>query len=222
MNNISWKKHNRRLFAPYILLGALFALALFTWIGSEWGLHIRNLMSADGVRWFVSNIMENIEEGPIALILLLMMTVAAVQESGLWSFLWGGRSLKRKRAFSLTVVVAIIMFLLLAGLTIGGNGVLLSPFGTIDDSPLMAGIGGLILFSLVVLADVFGYTSGRFSGMMDIITANVSVIRRFSYYFLGYVMAAELCACLYFSGMLNDDVWWCKLVEIALYLLPLC
>lgn len=222
MNKDGWKRRKRRLFAPYLLIGAMVALALFTWIGSEWGLPIRNLMSADGVRWFVSNILENIEEGPIVVILLLMMTIGSVQESGLWSFIRGGRSLKRRRAFSLTILVAAILTLLLFGLTVWGDGVLLSPFGTLKDSPLMAGLLGLVLIALIVLSNVFGYTSGRFSGMVDVITADVSVIRRLSHYFLGYVLAAELCACLYFSGILREDVWWCKLVEVALYLLPLC
>ena len=222
MSKSRFMQKDRRLLAPVVLAGAMVAFGIFTWIGSSWGLNVRNLLSADGVRWFTGNIVNNIEEGPIGLILLLMMTLGAVQESGLWSSMLRGGTLKQHRALSVTILIAVVLFVVLFLLTIGGNGVLMSPFGTIAGSPFLAGLVGLVLIGLILLADVFGYTSGRFGGMTDIIIADVSVIRRLSYYFAGYVLAAEFCACLYFSGVLSDGKWWSTLVEIILYLLPLC
>lgn len=211
----------RRLLAPILLLSAIIVLALLSWIGNAWGWHINNLVSADGIRWIVSNITDNIEDGPIGLILLLMMAYSALIESGLLRMLRGRWTLKQRRALTLTTVVAILLLTLLLCLTFLGSGILLSPFGGLASSPLLDGILALFLVAVIILSDTFGYASGRFEGLADMIYADVYLIHHRSYYFMGYVLAAELCGCLRFAGLLDNDSFWSIPAQIALYLIPL-
>ena len=75
----------------YLLL--LLLLVLFSWVGSAYGLMLPdgallpNLLGPDSVRYFVRHGIEHISAAPVVEVLLLVLMVGAVGQSGLWSHL---------------------------------------------------------------------------------------------------------------------------------------
>lgn len=210
----------KRRIVPVLLL-VLFLLAIISWIGSTWGWGMRNLVSADGIRWFVSNFIINIKESPVGVMFLTLLAIGAVNKSGMLVMFSRKWSLKQKRAFSITLLVAVLIVLLVLGLTFVGDGVLLSPFGSVENSPLLEGLIWIILVSLILLANIFGYTSGRFMTLADMLKADTSMICSGRYDFVVYIMVAEICGCISFTGLLPNSIWG-NFAQLFLYLLPFC
>lgn len=210
----------KRRVVPLIML-AWVVLAIFSWLGSMWGWGVKNLISPDGIRWMASNFIINIKQSPIGVVLLTLLAIGAVQKSGMWSMLSHKWSLKQKRAMSITLLVASLILLLVLGLTFIGDGVLLSPFGSISNSPLSDGLIWIIYVAVILLANIFGYTSGRFMTLADMLAADTSFIRSGKYDFLVYVMIAELCGCITFVGLLPDSIWN-NFTQLFMYLFPFC
>ena len=62
------------------------ALALFSWIGSIYGLgEVQSLLSAEGIRWVLGHVVENYVQSPVlGIVLILFMGVGIVFRSGLY------------------------------------------------------------------------------------------------------------------------------------------
>ena len=92
------------------------ALALFSWIGSIYGLgEVQSLLSAEGIRWVLGHVVENYVQSPVlGMVLILFMGLGIVRCSGLYDAVkrFAGRnklvSRKERRALTLSVGVGML------------------------------------------------------------------------------------------------------------------
>lgn len=177
------------LYFPLVLLLALPVVAVVSWIFSIYfDMDVKSLLNSDGIRWAVSNGVNNLGDAPIVGVMLTMVCLGVLWESGLvgtastvvremkWSE--SGVSLKQRRAlmlsigvFELIIVVFLIMFLMPGAL-------LLSAFGTFEASALSDGWVGLVALLIIIVSNVFGYSSGKLVKLSDFINAHTCVISR--------------------------------------------
>lgn len=216
---------------PLLYLLGILVLAIVSWIGSVYGLDVHNLLSGEGLRWCVSNVLANFRHAPLAEILLALLALGILTESGfcrtLIDFLHPHHSLrdislKRQRAFQLSLLAVILCIALTLSLTFFNNSLLLSAFGTFVGSALQHGLFPLLLLLLMVVGVVFGTTSGRFLTAADLIHAAGWLLSRVADYFLTLFLAAQLVGCLTFvlptpAGHAAPMM----LVSAILYLVPL-
>ena len=68
---------------PSIIFILYLCLAIFSWLGSvyAWG-NMQNMLSADGLRWMVAMVLENVKHSPVIEVLLGTMTLSTLTESG--------------------------------------------------------------------------------------------------------------------------------------------
>lgn len=115
----------------------------------------------------------------------------------------GRISLKQKRALqitSITLAVHVSLFVLLLLLP---NASLLSAFGEFSHSPLQKGWFGLMMMIVILIGNVYGYTSGAFVNLHDFIKAHVLIFKTVAPYFIILFVASQFVCCLDFSNMLS-------------------
>ncbi len=154
------------------------AVALCSWIISTHGGEARTLCSADGLRWAFSHFVSNISAAPWAELLLGIITVGIVTQSGILHSMSSQATLKQKRALSLALLVLLVEGVVLLCLLLPPAGVLLSPLGTITHSPLVRGWYGMLCLAVVVVSNVFALSSGRFVSLADTVEAHVALLHR--------------------------------------------
>ncbi|MCH5177620.1 MAG: AbgT family transporter, partial [Prevotellaceae bacterium] len=145
---------------PFLLLILIALLTILSWIGNVYGMDVQNLLSADGIRWAVGNILPNFNAAPIVATLISMMTLSIVIESDLLPVIAScfthrrrsRRTLKQRRAFQYAAIVFVAGILLILALTLPVGSVLLSAFGTFEGSPLQDGLYPLLLLLLFLSA----------------------------------------------------------------------
>ena len=157
---------------------------------------MQNLLSSEGIRWAVTNMMQNFRKAPLTEIMLFVFTASLIVESGVTSVLSRRTTLKQRRAGQVTIVVFLVSFAMLAVLTIMPDSLLLSSFGTLSHSPLLYGAYPIVLCILTFCSITYGYLSGRFLGPTDILKATTVLPVRIIGYFVAVLFAAQLVACL--------------------------
>lgn len=225
---IFWKVLFHQL--PLILLLAIPVVAIYSWVCSLYiDESVRSLLNADGIRWSVSSIMTNLDDAPLTYIGSFLICSGVLLESGFISTIitflrerkWheSSVSLKQRRAFMLTLgmVEAIAAFAVI--LCLFQSSLLLSAFGTIESSPLSRGWFGLLVMLLILIGNVFGYTSGKFVNTVDFINAHTLLLRKCAGYFIVLFISSELIACVKYTGLLSDDAT--IVLSYALYYVPL-
>ena len=92
------------------------AITLLSWVGSiyAWG-NVQSLLSAEGIRWMLSHVVENYVRTPaLGTVLVVLMGVGVGSHSGLYEvflrFCRKGRLLSRKERRSLALSVAVFGF----------------------------------------------------------------------------------------------------------------
>lgn len=162
------------------------------------------MISGDGLRWFVANFMDNIRFSPWDYILMLSLTVSVVKESEIFSFRNKIISLKQKRAYYIVgILLAIIASLVIVCTILPGN-VLLSAFGTFNNSPLQHGLFPIISIFIIVISLVFGFSTGRFASLEEMVRALVALLVNIASYFVSFLVASQLCAIIKFAFLNND------------------
>lgn len=214
------KLKNIAKWIPLLLLMMTVVVIVASWIGNIYDAGWRNLMSEDGIRWSVSQFIPNIEAAPVGLILLILITVSILVESGLLRA-FRRRSLKKNRAMSVTILVFLLLCGLISFMLFLPDAILLSPFGTIAESPFMQGLCGIICLIIIIVSNVYGYSSGRFVHFSDAITAHTIFIMHSASYFVSLILSAELLACLNYTGMIVEGTFAFILTSYILYIVPL-
>lgn len=189
-----------------------------------WG--CKNLMSGDGLRWFVSDFMDNIRHSPWDYILMLSISISILKESEIFNFRNKKIYLKQKKAYFLVgLLIAIIAALIIICYFLPGN-VLLNAFGSFKNSPLQHGLFPIIAIIIIILSLVYGYASGRFTGLDEIIRALVVLLMNISAYFVTFIIASQLYAIVLYSffntdmtGGSNSSVY-CLLIAGCLFYIP--
>lgn len=214
------KLKNIAKWIPLLLMILTVAVIAASWIGNIYDAGWRNLLSADGIRWTVSQFIPNMEKAPVGLIVFILITVSILVESGLLSA-FHRRSLKKNRAMSVTLFVFLLLCGLVSLMLFLPDAILLSPFGTISESPFMEGLCGIICMIIIIASNVYGYSSGRFIHLTDALTAHTIFIMHSAPYFVSLILSAELLACVNYIGMIDEGTFLFKLIAYIIYIVPL-
>ncbi len=195
----------------YLFWGVLIGLVLLlfvSWVLSIYVDGVQGLLTYRGIRWMCVNIVPNFSEVHIAKMLLGLMAMSVLRESGILRTFRSHLSLKQRRALQITGVSVLVVLSLFSLLLLLPNAVLLSAFGSIQHSAFSKGLYGLIACLTIFIGMVYGYTSGRFSTMHDFVHAHVSIFSAMPNYFVMLFFASQFLGCLNFTGilpLLGDD-----------------
>lgn len=202
----------------------LVALLFVSWVLSIYVDGVQGLLTPHGIRWMCANIVPNFASAPLAKMLLGIMALSVLRESGILRTMRRHLSLKQKRALQITAVSSLLLILLFSLLLFLPNAMLLSAFGTVSHSAFSKGFYGLLMCFTIFVGNVYGYTSGRFVTIRDFVQAHVSIFSPLANYFVLLFLASQLVQCLDFTGILplmgdNGQVlFWLKGI---LYNVPL-
>ncbi|MBR3858823.1 MAG: AbgT family transporter [Bacteroidaceae bacterium] len=185
----------------YFLL--IVALVLFSWVGSVYGLMLPdgtllpNLLSGEGVRWFVRHSMDNVSAAPFAEVLLVLLAVGSLRSSGLWHALWHRASLVQRQRHALLValvVLAVCACIVLVGIVPGGN--LLSVTGHIAGGPFASGWPFLLTLMVVFPCVVYGKMCGQWHTSKELYAGLASSVVSHAGCFITLVVASQLVAAI--------------------------
>lgn len=184
----------------YLLLIAI--VVLFSWVGSAYTLPLPdggvlpNLLSGEGMRWFVRHSVDNIAAAPLVEVLLVLISASALHSSGLFdAMIHRERHTARRDRHALRIALVVLVIcacVVLWGITPGGN--LLGVTGHIAGGPFST--GWLFLLTLVVSLPsiVYGWMSGNWHGKREVFAGLSSKIASYAGYFVTLMLASQLVA----------------------------
>lgn len=222
----SAKKLIRSVLRAYVLGTAVLIVLLWlvSWLMGIYIDGVESVLTSNGIRWLVGNLMENFKSMPLAEIICGLMGVSVLRESGIVKLFDGHISLKQKRAIQITAVFIAVFALLFSLLLLLPDAILLSAFGGLDNSPLMKGLYGIVMLFVLLIGNIYGYTSGRFVNLHDFVQAHVSIFHTVSSYFIILFLGCQFVSCLDFSNIFvivgNEDLI-ISISQIVLYYIPL-
>ena len=180
----------------FLLVLAELLLILASWLLSAMPtVHVRSLLSSEGVRWLMGHIAESLSTPILAWILLLGMGYGCLRRSGLLtSFSVPRASLPHRTriaqwslfAFLIAYVVVILL------LTAVPHAILLSATGQLFPSPFSASIVPVVAFGVTMGSIIFGVMSGHFSTFSNIYESLVSGLRSVAPIILFYLLIIQL------------------------------
>jgi p-aminobenzoyl-glutamate transporter AbgT len=204
---------------PLTFFALTVVVTVLSWVGNvyEWG--VNNLLCADGIRWAVANIIYNFTDSPIGEIILLLLGLSVLTESGFLTFWKSAKSIKQKRAMQITIVAIVVYFLTIFCLLFTSHAVLLSAFGTLRESAFQQGAYGLLLLGIIIAGNLYGYFSGTFSSVKDSISAHTSLILRISPYFVTAFVASEFVGSMNYVFEIGDGM--SNFIDFIVFYVPL-
>lgn len=210
-------------YIPVALCLLIIAVAVISWIGAAYGWGCRSVLSQQGIRWAVANIVDNIMRAPWAMVAIITTTVGIVCESRIIQEVNDRKSLRVKRAYMIVAVMIIILIAIVAVLYLLPGNTLLSAFGTFNHSPLQRGLIPLIAIVIDIIAVVFGYASGQFTSLEDVYKAFVSLPINIAQVIIIMLIAPQLIAeCQYvFHDFFLQHPNANFILRITLYYIPL-
>lgn len=203
---------------------ALVIVLFASWVASIYVDGVEGLLTARGIRWMCSSFVSNFAAVHLAEMLLGLMAISVLRESGIIRTIRGHVSLKQKRALQITGVAVLLVLGLFSLLLLLPKAVLLSAFGTFRHSAFSKGFYGLLMCLLIFVGNVYGYTVGRFLSLRDFVHAHVAIFSSVASYFVILLFASQLVGCIEFTGilpLLGDDgtaLFWLRGI---LYNVPL-
>ena len=190
------------------------ALALFSWIGSIYGLgEVQSLLSAEGIRWVLGHVVENYVQSPVlGIVLILFMGMGIVLRSGLYDavkrFVGRNKLLSRKERRALTLAVGVLLLyfaMLVMSMFLPWNlywnitgGWLHSPFskGLVYLLSIGMGLGGM----------VYGYVSDTFRRFSDVVEGMSLLIAERSFTFVSLFFIIQFFSSLEYTRLaMNVD-----------------
>lgn len=242
---------SRWLTGLFLLLWiALFAAALFSWVGSIYGLPVHNLLSTDGLRWLLRSAIPLFLASPLGNVLVVLMGAGPVCHSGLLSAL--GRlivprsssgtqrhknaeavslatpsrlSLRQRRALiaSLTFFTLYVLLVLLC--IFGPHGILLGITGGLAHSPFSEGFPLLLALGLALTGTLYGCFVGKYSFVTGLFQGSCHLFRRMAPALVLLFFSTLLFAVLDYTVLspllsLQPDTTWRIIVESLIYYLP--
>lgn len=224
------KMHSIRLkpFLHAYALAIFFAYAvllLSSWVASIYVDSINALLSPRGIRWMCSSVMDNFSNAPLAVSLMALMAFSVMRKSGICDMSQEHMTMKKKNALRITLAVALVILVLFSLLLFMPNAILLSAFGTISHSAFSHGWPGLLALFVVVVSSVYGYVSGNFSSVGDIIEAHVDLLASSGSVFVCMFLASQFVGAIGYTSVMsslgdNGSIWTSGL-SVVLYYLPL-
>ncbi|MBR1667872.1 MAG: AbgT family transporter [Bacteroidaceae bacterium] len=221
-----YKHYLRRFLQCYFwcIAISLILLLFVSWVLGIYVDGVSGLLTARGIRWLCINIVPNFASVHLAKMLLGLMAISVLRESGIISTYRRHVSLKQKRALQITGVSFLLIVCLFSLLLFLPNAPLLSAFGTFQGSALSKGFYGIFMCLAIFIGNVYGYTSGRFLTMRDFVHAHVSIFSTVANYFVILFLASQLVGCLDYTGilpLLGADATVLYILRGILYNVPL-
>lgn len=179
---------------------------LMSWVVGAYHSDVNNLLEYAGIRWGITHIISNFSALPLATILLLMVTVSVVKESGWLSWLYPKNHplmLKQLRAYTYTNLLLVVIVLVFLFLLFIPDSPLINSFGGLSHSPLSKGWLALLSLLVIFISNVYGYLSGRLVTSADFAFAHTRVLRKFSPAFISLFFLAQIFGCLDYSQLIT-------------------
>lgn len=171
------------------------ALILLSWIitAAKPQLHLRSLLSSEGLRWLFGALTNNLTTPVLTCLLLLGMAHGAVVESGVLNVF---RPSTFRQRFAQRVVIAevVIFLVVILLLTAVPHAVLLSATGVLIPSSFTDGLLPVLAIFVMFVAATYGMISGFQPTVVNVIEAISSGIVRWRWPILLYFLLAELYA----------------------------
>ena len=214
----------------YLLLIAV--VVLFSWVGSIYALLLPdgsvlpNLLSEEGVRWFVRHSIDNVSAAPFVEVMFVLIAIGSLRSSGLLSALFCRSFLtERRHRHALYITLAVWvggLCFVLWGILPGGN--LLSVTGHVAGGPFAS--GWLFLLALVtsVPCIVYGRMSGQWRNSREVFVGLSSEIASCANYFVTLVVASQLLAAMKYvrlPELLGISYTIQRIVALLVYVIPL-
>lgn len=208
---------NSRLSIFFFLMTVV--MALFSWVANiyGWG-DIQSLLSAEGIRWLLGHVVENYVSCPaLGIVLILLMGLGIAVHSGLYGILkrlcQKEKLLSHKERWALTLTMAvwgIYVMLVVASLLLPWN-FMWGITGSWLYSPLSKGFVYVLSIGLGLSGVVYGYVSGNFRRLSDIMTGMSYLIARESSYFVTLFFVTQYFSLLVYMRLpawlhLSDEV----------------
>ena len=190
------------------------ALALFSWIGSIYGLgEVQSLLSAEGIRWVLGLVVENYVQSPVlGIVLILFMGVGIVFRSGLYDAgkRFEGRnkllSRKERRALTLAVGVLLLYFAMLVMSMFLPWNLYWNITGGWLHSPFSKGLVYLLSIGMGLGGMVYGYVSDTFRRLSDVVEGMSSLITERSFTFVSLFFIIQFFSSLEYTRLaMNVD-----------------
>lgn len=161
-----------------LLIGAEVLLILVSWLLSATLTEpVRSLLSAEGLRWYVSNFSDMLMTPLLTWILLVSMSVGCVRESGICQQRFPIDNYRERLALLATSLLLILYIGVILWLTVVPHAILLSATGSLWPSPFSKALVPLLSFGVLLLSAVYGLVTNRFSSLGNVF---ISMVRGLS------------------------------------------
>ena len=185
------------------------ALALFSWIGSIYGLgEVQSLLSAEGIRWVLGHVVENYVQSPVlGIVLILFMGMGIVLRSGLYDAVkrFAGRnkllSRKERRALTLAVGVLLLYFAMLVMSMFLPWNLYWNITGGWLHSPFSKGLVYLLSIGMGLGGMVYGYVSDTFRRFSDVVEGMSLLISERSFTFVSLFFIIQFFSSLEYTHL---------------------
>ena len=195
---------------------------LASWVIGAYDSGVKSILDADGIRWGVTHIVSNFAQLPLATILMFLVTVSVVMESGWLSWINPKNHplmLKQVRAYTYTNLLLIIVFCIFVFLLLIPGTPLLNAFGGFSNSPLLQAWFPLLSLLIIFISNIYGYLSGRLTTSADFAFAHTRLLRKYSPAFVPLFVVAQIGGCLEYSNLFSFDST--SILQSIIYLLML-
>lgn len=185
------------------------ALALFSWIGSIYGLgEVQSLLSAEGIRWVLGHVVENYVLCPaLGIMLVCLMGAGIVFRSGLYEVLMRlcrkekQLSRKERRALSLALMTLGVYALLVTLTLFLPWNFLLGITGAWHHSPFSKGLVYILSLGVGFSGMVYGLVSDTFRKVDDAVAGMSCMISRLSPGFVTLFFVVQFFSFLEYSRL---------------------
>ena len=194
----------KRLFSVVVsaLVIAELMLVLVSWLLSATIADgVRSLLSSEGIRWFVGSFVSMLSTPWLVWLVLLAMAGGCAWQSGVSSVFVvppPPRNYRQRIALRITLVFLILYIAAVLLLTAVPHAVLLSATGGLLPSPFSRAIVPIAAFGLLLMSVVYGWLSGRFTSVADILASLSFGIGRAAPLFILYVLVVQFFESLRF------------------------
>lgn len=185
-----------------VLILAETLLVILSWLLSAMRLSgVRSLLSGEGIRWFIGDFATVLASPLLVWLVLLLVAFGSLQKSGITSLIPYRSSLITYRdriAIRVSLAFLIIYLIIISLLTLLPHAILLSASGQLFPSAFSRSLVPLVAFGVCLVSVTFGYVSGRFRSLSDVLSALSFGIEKGAPLFILYILLIQFYQSLRF------------------------
>lgn len=189
---------------------------------------LRNLMTAEGVRWALRSSLNSVESAPWGVSMVLVAACGAIEASGLTQLFCGffaRRALTavQRRAVAIASVMLLLYVSLLFACTVAPWQFLLGATADVSASPLARGWLLILLLGVLLVSLSYGYVYGNFRSTIDVLQGVGESAKIFIPALLSLLPATAMLSCMHYMGIpafLGVDAHSMAIVEDIVYFAP--